>query len=109
MPHLIKTKESVSSTSVFPESKDSKLKFSDNSGKPTLLKKKYSIKGTDRSGISSKSSDLSNDHTSYLTVVERRKTAEEVKLIAHQTKERTKRKIELLEKTFEIEQNVLTK
>ena len=46
---------------------------------------------------------MSNDHTSYLTVVERRKTAEEAKLIVLQAKERAKRKIELLEKTFEIE------
>ena len=47
---------------------------------------------------------MSNDRTSYLTVVERRKTAEEAKLIAFQTKEHPKRKIEkLLEKTFETE------
>ena len=49
------------------------------------------------------SSDLPNDCTSYLTVVERRKTAEEAKLIPVQTKERAKRKIELLGKAFEIE------
>ena len=46
---------------------------------------------------------MSNDCTFYLTVVERRKTAEEAKLILLQTKERAKRKIELLGKTFEIE------
>ena len=46
---------------------------------------------------------MSNDCTSYLTVVERRKTAEEAKLIPLQTEERAKRKIELLGKTFEIE------
>ena len=47
---------------------------------------------------------MSNDRTSYLTVVERRKTAKEAKLIAFQTKENPKGKIEkLLEKTFEIE------
>ena len=86
MSYLSKTKESVSSTSVFSESKDSKSKFSNNSRKSTPLKAKYSTKGSNLSGISSISSDLSNDHTSYLTVVEHRKTAEEAKLIALQAK-----------------------
>ena len=103
VPYLTKTKEIVSSTSAFSESKDSKSKFSNNSRKPTLLRTKYSTKGSHRSGISSISSDLSNDCTSYLTAVERRKTAEEAKLIVLQTKECAKRQIELLEKTFKIE------
>ena len=103
MPYLSKTKESVTSTSVFSESKDSESKFSNNSGKSTALKAKYSTKGSDLSGISSISSDLSNDRTSYLNVVERRKTVEEAKLIALQAKEPAKRKIEFLEKIFEIE------
>ena len=47
---------------------------------------------------------MSNDRTSNLTVVERRKTAKEAKLIALQTNEHPKGNIEiLLEKTFEIE------
>ena len=104
IPYLTKTtKESASSTSVYSESKYSKSKFANNSGNSTLLKTKYSTKGSHQSGISSITSELSNDHTSYLTVVERRKTAEEAKLIVFQAKERAKRKIELLEKTFEIE------
>ena len=41
----------------------------------------------------------------YLRVAERRKTAEEVKLIALQPKKPAKRKIELLEKIFEINRN----
>ena len=93
-------KRKRSSISVFSESKDSKSKFAENSGNSTPLKRKYSTKGSDRSGISSISSELSNDSTSYLTVVERQKTADEVKLIALQAKERAKRKIELLEKNI---------
>ena len=104
MPYLTKTtKESVSSTNVYSESKYSKSKFSNNSGNSTPLKTKYSTKGSDQSGRSSIASELSNDHISYLTVVERRKTAEEAKLIGLQAKERAKRKVELLEKAFEIE------
>ena len=104
MPYLTKTtKESVTSTNVYSESKYSKSKLSNNSGDSTPLKTKYSTKRSDQSGTSSASIELSNDHTSYLSVVERRKTAEEAKLIALQEKERTKRKIERLGKTFEIE------
>ena len=50
---------------------------------------------------------MSNDRTSYLAVVEHWKTTEEAKLIVLQAKERAKRKIELLEKTFEIEKMLL--
>ena len=81
MPYLTKTKESASSTSVFSESKDSKSKFSKNSKKSTPLKTKYSTKGSDRSGILSISRDLSNDRTSYLIVVERRKIANVAKVL----------------------------
>ena len=46
---------------------------------------------------------MSNDCISYFTVLEHWETAEETKLIALQAKESAKRKIELLEETFEIE------
>ena len=91
MPYPTKTKESVSSTSVFSENKDSELKLSNNSGKSTPLKTKQSTRGSDWSGISSISSDLSNDRTSYITIVERSEAAEEAKLIALQAKECAKR------------------
>ena len=86
IPYLTETKERVPSTNVFSENKDSKSKLSNNSGKSTSLKTKY----------------ISYDHPCYLRVAERRKTAEEVKLIALQPKKPAKRKIELLEKIFEI-------
>ena len=41
--------------------------------------------------------------TSYLSVNERRKTAEHAKLLAQQAEERTKRKLELLEQSFQFE------
>ena len=65
---LTKTKESVSSTSVFLEGKYSKKVMKQLQSTP--LKTNYSTKGSDRSVISSISSDLSNDRTSYLTVAE---------------------------------------
>ena len=91
MPYLTKIKKSISSK-VY-------------SGKSTSLKTKYSTKGSDLSGISSISNALSNDCTSYLAVVECRKTTEEAKLIALQEKERAKRKKKLLKSkkcTYEI-------
>ena len=42
--------------------------------------------------------------TSYISVKERRKTAEHAKLIAQQAQERTKRKLDLLERPFELEE-----
>ena len=62
--------------------------------------------GSDQSGITSTSNELSNDSTSYIAVEERQKIAEEAKLVVVQAKERAKRKIELLKK---IEKNALMK
>ena len=62
--------------------------------------------GSDQSGITSTSNELSNDSTSYIAVEERQKIVEEAKLVVVQAKERTKRKIELLKK---IEKNALIK
>ena len=59
------------------------------------MKRKYSTKDSDQSRISSISSELSNDSTSYLTVAERRKIAEEATLIALQAKELLEKKIEI--------------
>ena len=55
---------------------------------------------------SSKSSSSSSRHT-YLSILERRKTAEQANLLAIQAEERSKRKLKFLEKSFELEKEKL--
>ena len=99
MPYLTKTvKLSVSSTSLYLETKYSKSKFSNNFKKSTPLKTKCLTKGSDQSGISSKSSSLSNNPISSFTFVECQKTTEQATLTALQVNEQARRNIELLEK-----------
>ena len=43
----------------------------------------------------------------YLSILERRKTVEQAKLLAIQAEERTKRKLKFLEKSFELEKEKL--
>ena len=90
------TKPSVSCISLYWENKYLKSKFFNNSENFTLLKKNYFAKNSDQYGIPPITSELSNDLTSSFTVVEHRKTPEEVKLSALQAKGNAKRK------TFEI-------
>ena len=63
------------------------------------MKKNYSTKDSVQSAIPSITSELSNNSTSYFTVVEHRKTTEDTKSIALEAKERKNKKIMKNKKT----------
>ena len=91
-------KLSVSSASLYLETKYWKSKFSSNFKKSTSLKTKCLTKDSDQSGISSKSSGLSNNPISSFTFVECQKATEQATLTALQVNEQARQNIELLEK-----------
>ena len=71
----------------------------------TKIKTKSCHHSKSLSKLSSKSSSSSR-HT-YVSILERHKTAEQVNLLAIQAEERSKRKLKFLEKSFELEKEKL--
>ena len=69
-------------------------------GYSTKSKSKY---GYEKPNFPSLPPCKASSETSYLSVNERRKTAEHAKLIVRQAEECTKRKLDLLERSFKLE------